>query len=700
LVAVAALLAVIIGLEGFFRQAALTGGDLAAEELGGGEAGAVTTTIAPRPDPDGWVTVGAQRQEDTEMAERRSYRGNIRAPEFPPDLEWLNTGRRLTLAELRGKFVLLDFWTYGCINCIHIIPDLKKLEAEFPDELVVIGVHSAKFENEGDVENIRRIILRYDLEHPVVNDHEFDVWQRYAVRAWPTTILVDPRGRVIASHSGEGVYDKYHEFLAEAVADYDEQGLLDRSPMAFELEEGNVPRTALSFPGKVLADAVGGRLFVADSNHNRLVITDLDGEVLEVIGTGARGLVDGPYDQAAFSKPQGMALDGDILYVADTENHALRAVDLAAGTVRTLAGDGTQGRYYPGTQGENVIRLNSPWDLTLVGRRLYIAMAGNHQLWVLDLDARQIGPYAGTGREALLDGPLNSAAFNQPSGITHDGESLYVADSEASAVRRVALDPEGNVETIIGEGLFEFGDVDGTYPQARLQHPLGIVHHSGVLFVADTYNHKIKLIEPSEQRATTYAGGGQPGWRDGERAQFYEPGGLSVANNRLYVADTNNHVIRVIDLNTAVARTLPVSDPQGLLVRLEGDESRPLERLPEQRVQPGKGVIRLDIEFPEGYELNELADSRLVWEQVPRQTVRLAGDIRAIALAERSFPLEIEATFREGRGSLIANVALYYCRSRESVCLIHLAELEVPVLVTEEAQSTAVDLTVRPQPGE
>ena len=333
------------------------------------------------------------------MASPRNYHGNIRAPDFPSDAQWLNTGRPLSLTDLRGKLVLLDFWTYGCINCMHIIPDLKRLEALYPDELVVIGVHSAKFANEGDLDNLRQIALRYELEHPIVNDRDFRIWRAYAARAWPTTVLIDPRGRVLAAHSGERVWEAYHELIADAVRRYDEEGILDRTPLDLTPESRTAPETGLRFPGKVLADEAGDRLFIADSNHNRIVVCDLDGTVRDVIGSGAAGLADGAFDEARLNKPQGMALDGGRLYIADTENHAVRVADLEARTLATLAGDGTL-TYGALRSRAKDAKLNSPWDLVLVGRSLYIAMAGTHQLWRLDLDEGVVEPYAGPGASA------------------------------------------------------------------------------------------------------------------------------------------------------------------------------------------------------------------------------------------------------------------------------------------------------------
>src|SRR6266550_8133468 len=485
-------------------------------------------------------------------------KARVRAPEIKGGRGWLNTDKPLSLAALKGKVVLLDFWTYGCINCMHIIPDLKKLEKKYPNELVVIGVHSAKFENEKDTENIRRIILRYEIEHPIINDADFKIWNAYAVNAWPTRYLIDPAGYVIGRLSGEGGYEALDKVIGDTVAEFRKRGELNESPLKLVLERAKVGDLPLAFPGKVLADARSERLFISDSDHNRLVIAKLDGTLLETIGTGAHGADDGSFERATFFRPQGMALDGETLYVADTENHLIRQVDLKAKTVKTIAGTGQQSHEYGESGAARSIALNSPWDLQLVGRTLYIAMAGPHQIWQLELDKQQVSTFAGSGREARLDGALDDSAFAQPSALATDGQTLYVSDAEANIIRAINLGANSKVQKLVGGDLFDFGDVDASGNDVRLQHPLGLTRWNDKLLVADTYNHKIKLLDPSTRSVKTFAGLGKPGQTDGAKPSFYEPGGLAVANDKLYVADTNNHAIRIVDLKTKETKTLQI----------------------------------------------------------------------------------------------------------------------------------------------
>ncbi len=485
----------------------------------------------------------------------------VRAPQLPQNSPWLNTEKPLSLQQLKGRIVILDFWTYCCINCLHILPKLKYLEQKYKDSLTVIGVHSAKFDNEKETENIRLAILRYNIQHPVLVDSGFRVWQEYAVRAWPTLMVIDPEGYVIGYVSGEGNLDVLEELIQKLISQHHEKGTINFQELNLTLEKQLIPLiTPLAFPGKVLATKAG--LFIADSGHHRLVMSSLKGEILHLIGTGQSGLTDGSFNKAQFFAPQGMAFDEEnqILYVADTENHALRRVDLKHQIVETIAGTGKQSYNIRPHSGNGLeTALNSPWDLQKLGNSLFIAMAGSHQIWEMNLETQIVKTYAGIGAEACVDGVLTESAFTQPSGITSDGQELYIADSEVSSIRAVGLVEPRQVRTVCGSGdLFGFGDVDGQGFDVRLQHCLGVEYSLDCLWVADTYNHNIKLVNPDTGNCQTVLGDGLVGLEDGEgkNSRFSEPSGLSVMGSVLYIADTNNHAIRRVDLDTLIVTTL------------------------------------------------------------------------------------------------------------------------------------------------
>ncbi|MBN2503627.1 MAG: redoxin domain-containing protein [Anaerolineales bacterium] len=655
-------------------------------------------TSAVIQNPNSQLLLPSENQpHESEMIEY-TYQGEHRAPEIPAGLEWLNVDQPLTIHEdLKGKIVLLDFWTSGCVNCMHVIPELKRLEAEYPDSLVVIGIHSGKFQAEGEIESLRQAVVRYGIEHPVVNDKRFVVWRDYNARAWPSLFLIDPQGNAIGYHMGEGVYDVFQPIIDVMDKEYTASGVIDTAPLQLVLEKNAAPPTLLEYPGKVLADEEGQRLFIADSGHHRVLVTNLKGELQVVIGSGRPGYTDSAFPNAEFSKPQGMALsaDGQTLYIADRDNHVIRAANLATHEVTTIAGTGKQARQYPSGEPALETDFSSPWDLYLHADKLYIASAGVHQLWVLDLTKNRVDVFAGNGGEGIDDGPPENATLAQPSGLASDGLALYFTDPESSAVRSVPLSGEGEVRTIIGIGLFDFGDEDGSYPDARLQHALGIAYYGSRLFVADTYNNKIKVIDPIKQTSETWLGNGAAGWQDGvlQEAQFAEPGGLSIAGNQLFVADTNNHLIRVVNLNTGVVQTLRLTNLELLAASQDAANEAQTLQLEPQTISNGDGELVLNFTLPEGYKFNELGTSTVTWHEDDDEEVISREFSNTYTAKTPEFPLRYPAKFSNGQTSLHITATLYYCKAAETeVCLIEEVSLEVPVRVDDNISKK--DITI------
>src|SRR2546428_1752975 len=375
---------------------------------------------------------------------------------------------------------------------MHTFPQLRKIERKYGDKVVVVGVPSPKFPAEREPANWREAVPRYRIEHPVVNDRDFAVWQRFGGRAWPTLMFIDPEGRVIGKREGELPFEQFDPLVAGMLKEFEERGLLHAPASTIALEKIREPARTLSFPGKVLATKDG--LFIADSNHHRIVFTGFDGSIRRTYGSGEPGFADGPAERAAFQQPQGMARSGSTLYVADTENHAIRSIDLESGLVTTLAGTGEQAlRPGPGAPGPAAAPRPPP-DPALADRLPYIPMAGTHQIWTLDLDPGAVAPFAGTGREGLLDGPRDEAWFAQSSGLTILDGHLFVADSEVSAVRDIDLHT-ALVPTLVGEDLIDSRAQDGECEWVRLQHPLGIIGPDSSLLVADIHHDAIKRLD-------------------------------------------------------------------------------------------------------------------------------------------------------------------------------------------------------------
>ncbi len=469
----------------------------------------------------------------------------IPAPEIArPGLQWFNTAAPIPIASLKGRIVLLDFWTEGCINCIHIIPTLKKIEAAYPDQVAVIGVHSPKFANEQQAASVEDAIQRYEIHHPIVHDPQKTIWQAYGIEAWPTLVIIGADGTVIDEVSGEPDPDRALKAIGQLVADASSAGTL--KPQKLALKPEALPAGHFRFPGKLKpVPGAEKRWALADGGHHQIVLLDDKGQELKRFGSGEAGLVDGPAASARFNRPQGLVADKEAIYVADTENHALRRIDLASGAVTTLAGTGKRGEGLDEPVPGKTTALASPWDVVKIGEMLVFANAGTHQLGALDLATDKIRRFAGTGEEALRTGGADSAAFAQPSGlaVSADGKSLFVADSESSAIRRIALDPKPDVETLVGKGLFEFGWVNGAADQARLQHPLGVAVDGNAVLVADTYNSAIRSIDLQQRKVADFDGGAFT-CVDPVCLPTREPAGIVVDGpDRILLVDTGNHRI-------------------------------------------------------------------------------------------------------------------------------------------------------------
>ncbi len=668
-------------------------------------------------------------EERKPIRKANPFRNRTDLPEFPKGMDWLNSKKPLTKQDLKGKIVILDFWTYCCINCMHILPELKILEKQYPNELVVIGVHSAKFDTEKDTENILNAMRRHEIEHFVVNDADHKIWDNLGVSSWPTLVLIDPEGKVLGGHSGEFKAADLVPVIDKAIEYYRGENLLDEKP--FPVDHVYNSTSPLLYPGKILADEAGGRLFISDSNHNRIVIAGLDGKLIDIIGSGAIGRDDGSYAKATFDHPQGCVLDKETLYVADTENHLLRKVDLKAKTVTTIAGVGQQAKHsWPGLdEGELSgdlperfvgkplqTAINSPWDLWIHDKDLYIAMAGSHQIWKMPLDESEIGPYSGNGREDIVDGELlpkrpfakGYASFAQPSGLASDGVWLYVADSEGSSVRAVPFDSTKEVSTVVGTAelpygrLFEFGDIDGPKEKAKLQHCIGVTFAKGKIYVADTYNNKIREVDPKSGAVKTLAGKGRksPGLSDKD-GTFHEPAGLTHAKGNLYVADTNNHLIRTIDLASGKVGTLAIAG-------LKAPTAPKVEKKPSFRgaapvkvelanLKPEKNAVKLHVSLkvPAGWKINAEAPMSY-WLDSAKEAGpadRAAFGKKKLAKPATDFDISVPVK-GTGEDEIAVSITYFYCeKGDDGVCKTGSVIFTVPLNIADDGSGEPVKLT-------
>jgi len=446
----------------------------------------------------------------------------LKAPELIGDTWFGTANARLGIEDFRGRFLLLDFWTLCCVNCHHVLAELRAVEEKFEAVLTVVGVHSPKFEYEKLPESVAAAISRHEIEHPVLNDPNMATWKSYGVRAWPTLVLVDPRGDIIATFSGEGHAHAISALLEKLIPEYQASGELVSGEGLYK-----APKPSHSFlkqPGKVAVIPEGYRhllggadLLVSNSGGHDLVAVSSEGLDTPIarIGSGSRGTLDGSWDTAQFAEPYGVVfLDPELaqkleahLIIADTANHLIRSVNLETKSVTTLAGTGLPWMHNDPTSGAaRSINISTPWDVEIFQGQLVIAMAGEHRIWKYDVDSQTLGIFAGTTNEGLVDGSSDTAWFAQPSAVVASKVTpgrLWIIDAETSALRFWQND---HISSVVGKGLFDFGHLDGLAQDALLQHPLGLSElPDGDLLIADTYNRAVRRYSPKTGSVSTIA---------------------------------------------------------------------------------------------------------------------------------------------------------------------------------------------------
>lgn len=635
----------------------------------------------------------------------------VHAPELEPSVAWLNTPRALRMRELRGRVVVLDFFTSCCVNCMHVQPVLRALRERLAGEPVqFLGVHSGKFDAENEPERVRAAVRRYGIEHPVVVDREMALWSAFAVRSWPTLVCVRPDGTVAAVAPGEPDPALLEALVRSLLEEARAQGTLAEGPLALPREpEG--PEGALLFPGK-LAVAPDGRVAVSDSGHHRVLVLSPEGRVLYTVGSGLRGLRDGAFAECAFDDPQGLAWDGEALLVCDCRNHALRSVELAEGRVRTVAGTGEMAAVLPTASAPaRETALRSPWDVLRWEGAWIVAMAGSHQLWRYRSEGETVEPCVGSGREAMVDGPALESALAQPSGLCALEGEVWLADSETSAVRAWA--PASNtVRTLLGSGLFGWGDRDGPFADALLQHPLAVLAlDARTLLVADTYNDALKALDLRTGTARTFYRG------EGERS-LGEPAGLALARDgTVLVADTNHH--RVVRLDRE-GRWLGVLEVQGAPEPARGALpparaasasglravdwfGASLEPAEGSALRVGVGSVALEVRPPEGWKLTQ--DALRVGVEVSRRSdlLELGAPVTEVLGARATLSLEARVTplpaERVPSEVLLVVDAVLCSEGPEGLCVPVRGHYRLPVVLAREGQRELRFAVTAPRPA-
>lgn len=588
------------------------------------------------------------------------------APELIGD-RWLGTGGRwLSLADLRGRVVLLDFWTLCCVNCHHVLAELEPLERRYADVLTVVGVHSPKFEHEKNADAVAGAMQRHGIEHPVLNDPRLATWQAYGVRAWPTLVLISPSGEIMARYSGEGHAHALDVAIAQVVAQAEASGTLVRGPSPFfDLDD---IETAYVQPSKALL-IDDDRLIVSDTGRSQLAITRVvdPNDPIARVGSGRRGWADGSAQEAEFREPNGIARVpqsladqlGYDLVVADSGNHVLRGVRLNDLSVRTIAGTGLQWMQGSPTSGDAAsIDLSTPWDVVWDGSRVIIAMAGEHRLWWFDPVERTVGVWAGTTQEGLVDGPLESAWFAQPSALAVDGETVWVIDAETSALRRVT---EECVNSVVGTGLFDFGHVDGPSTQALLQHPLGCdVLPNGSVVIADAYNGALRRYDQGSAQVSTLVEG------------------LAEPSDVVALPDSDD-VLIVESAAGRVTRTTLTSE-----VEHRGEALR--TRRPALHLAPGEVTVEVVFTPPEGQKRDDrFGPSTSLEVGASPPALLVAGDGSGTELIR---VVSVSGDVTEGVLHVAARGASCDVSTQHAACHMHQQDWGIPVTIGVGGVST------------
>jgi thiol-disulfide isomerase/thioredoxin len=595
--------------------------------------------------------------------------------------QWLNTARPLELEDFKGRVILLDFWTYACVNCIQALPEIKKLEEQFGSKLTVIGVHSGKFNNEKNLSAIKKAILKYDITHPVVNDPNFEIWNNFGAKSWPTFVLINPHGNIEEIYSGENELVNVKEDVSQLIKKYKYQ--INRDTLPVRLEKHDLIGNVLNFPTKLAyvnnfsyKSRHAPAIFIANSGHNDIVVSSLTGDIILKIGSGREGFEDGTFDAASFNKPQGMLYSAEKLYVADTGNHAIRVVDFKEGKVTTLLGSGQRGQVVENDaeflEAKN-LELASPTDIEFFPNKDTIAIAnsGTHQILSYDLKNQKVAILAGNGSEGIDDGQYPDNSLAQTADMSVYNHKLYFVDSESSSLR--VLDENGYVKTLIGKDLFKFGHQGGDKNSASMQHPLGLIADDTGIYVSDSFNHVIRKYDFSGQMRDL-VGSGKVGDSFGKSTQFNEPEGIVAVLDRFYIADSNNNRILVVSRGSLSSELLEVMPP--LKLPKEGF----LEYLPNlQREAPIKvssnseAMIKINIE--KGWKLNEAGPSFVNLLQMVKdsQAVMVESfDWNSVKRKEMKLP-----KLNSDKDYLLQGT-IYYCEDKvNSLCYIKSYEREI-----------------------
>lgn len=600
------------------------------------------------------------------------------------DENWLNVERALQPSDLKNRVILLDFWSYSCVSCIQSLPDIKKLEEKFGNKLTVIGVHSRKFDNERNIKSIKKAILKYDITHPVINDADLNIWNSFDVKAWPTYVLLDIRGRIVETYVGESKFSQMAKDVSRLISKYKYQ--INRDQLPILPEKYNRIGNVLEFPTKLAysKDFSFSRvknlpaIFIANSGGNNVIVSSLSGDVIAKIGSGEAGFADGSFEMASFRSPQGLLYQNNKLYVADAGNHALREIDFKTKKVSTLIGSGKKGASFNSKDKVSADRIDlaSPLDLEFFPDRNHIVIAnsGTHQIVSYHIKKKTLSVLAGNGSEGFKDGRGQESNLSQTSDMSVFKNKLYFIDSGSSSLR--VLDKNNKVKTLIGDSLGESGYKNGSKKDALMQHPLALMADNTGIYISDSFNHKLRKYSLESGKIKDVVGKLQRGDGVGskDKTEFDEPEGMIAIRDRIYIADTNNNRILSIQRSSNVSEILNVMPPLKLSKESFLEYLPNLQRDSDIKVKTGV-PITLAVNLKEGWKINEAGPSFInLLEKVRDDQVNLVAnfDWRVVKMKEMKLPkLNVENEY-------ILQGVIYYCEDKKNaLCRVKSYERKV-----------------------
>lgn len=608
--------------------------------------------------------------------------------------KWFNVSRPLKVGDLEDRVILLDFWTYACVNCIQALPEIKALEKEYGSKLTVIGVHSAKFVNEKDSKAIRKAILKYDINHPVINDDNLKIWNSFKISSWPSFVLINPKGNIIATYVGEEDIPRLKSEVKEVISKFKYQ--LNRASLPIMLEGANLIGNVLDFPTKLEYSSnfsyqkyKNPALFIANSGANNIIVSSLSGDIIVKIGSKVDGFLDGDFSEASFSAPQGLLYDNGKLYVADKGNHALRLIDFKEEKVTTLIGSSKKGSFIDKKTSAKDVDLASPTDIEFFPDKNHIVIAnsGTHQILSYDLKKEEVSVLAGSGVEGIEDGKYPKNSLAQTADMDVFNKKLYFVDSKTSSLR--VLDSKGEVETLIGKGLFDFGNKDGSKEEALMQHPLGLLVDDTGAYISDSFNHVIRKYSFSSKKISSLVGSKVRGEDLGsaKSTEFDEPEGIKSILGNFYISDSNNNRIVLVNRGTLKSGVLDIMPP--LRLSKEGF----LEYLPNLQRAPTINVVNdeeisFKININKGWKINENGPSFLnLLELVKNDQANLIATFDWNSIEHNKIKLP---KLKIGVDYILQGV-IYYCEDKKN-SLCYIKSYEQQIIANQESKSKEIEM--------